>query len=189
MPRLDGVSATMYIRQHCPSTPIIAMTSNVRPDEVNEYFEHGKSDAFAMLVPRAQLSLEAVFFANSDACTGMNGVLAKPFTKEGMLKSIKTNLAHLLKTPPEHGGESSYVINHAPYIGGPATSLKFESTSPGANNPGWSPGPMGHGNVDQCNDMMNGANQYGMGGPNFTSEHETPPDKRQRLMPAQSNYG
>ncbi|KAG5921223.1 hypothetical protein E4U61_007002 [Claviceps capensis] len=160
MPRLDGVSATMYIRQHCPSTPIIAMTSNIRPDEVNEYFEHG-----------------------------MNGVLAKPFTKEGMLKSIKTNLAHLLKSPPEHGGESSYVMNHASYIGGPAASLKFESTSPGANNPGWSPGQMGHGNVDQCNDMMNGTNQYGMGGPNFTSEHETPPDKRQRLMPAQSNYG
>lgn len=42
MPRLDGVSATMYIRQHCPSTPIIAMTSNIRPDEVNGYFEHGK---------------------------------------------------------------------------------------------------------------------------------------------------
>lgn len=60
MPRLDGVSATMYIRQHCPSTPIIAMTSNIRPDEVNEYFEHGKSDAFPMLVPRAQLLLEAV---------------------------------------------------------------------------------------------------------------------------------
>ena len=42
MPRLDGISATMYIRQHCPSTPIIAMTSNIRPDEVNGYFEHGK---------------------------------------------------------------------------------------------------------------------------------------------------
>lgn len=42
MPRLDGVSATMYIRQHCPATPIIAMTSNIRPDEVNGYFEHGK---------------------------------------------------------------------------------------------------------------------------------------------------
>lgn len=44
MPRLDGVSATMYIRQHCPATPIIAMTSNIRPDEVNSYFEHGKNE-------------------------------------------------------------------------------------------------------------------------------------------------
>lgn len=43
MPKLDGVSASMYIRQSCPSTPIIAMTSNIRPEEVNGYFEHGLS--------------------------------------------------------------------------------------------------------------------------------------------------
>lgn len=42
MPRLDGVSATLYIRQHFPSTPIVAMTSNIRPEEVNGYFEHGE---------------------------------------------------------------------------------------------------------------------------------------------------
>lgn len=45
MPKLDGVSASMYIRQQCPSTPIIAMTSNIRPDEVNGYFEHGTHHA------------------------------------------------------------------------------------------------------------------------------------------------
>lgn len=45
MPKLDGVSATLYIRQHCPSVPIIAMTSNIRPEEVNGYFEHGKLDS------------------------------------------------------------------------------------------------------------------------------------------------
>lgn len=42
MPRLDGVSATMYIRQTYPAIPIIAMTSNIRPEEVNGYFEHGE---------------------------------------------------------------------------------------------------------------------------------------------------
>lgn len=42
MPRLDGVSTTMYIRQDCPSIPIVAMTSNIRSDEVHCYFEHGK---------------------------------------------------------------------------------------------------------------------------------------------------
>ncbi|KAG6014890.1 hypothetical protein E4U54_004712 [Claviceps lovelessii] len=160
MPRLDGVSATMYIRQHCPATPIIAMTSNIRPDEVNGYFEHG-----------------------------MNGVLAKPFTKEGMLKSIKTNLAHLLKNPPEHGEESSFVMSHVSYMSGPAGSLKFESTSPGANNSGWSPGHMGHGSVDQWNGIMNGGHQYGMGRSNYPSEHDSPPEKRQRLNAVQSNYG
>lgn len=43
MPRLDGVSATMYIRQSHPAIPIIAMTSNIRPEEVNGYFDHGES--------------------------------------------------------------------------------------------------------------------------------------------------
>lgn len=43
MPRLDGVSATMYIRQTNNTIPIIAMTSNIRPEEVNGYFEHGMS--------------------------------------------------------------------------------------------------------------------------------------------------
>jgi osomolarity two-component system response regulator SKN7 len=43
MPRLDGVSATMYIRQSHPAIPIIAMTSNIRPEEVNGYFDHGMS--------------------------------------------------------------------------------------------------------------------------------------------------
>jgi osomolarity two-component system response regulator SKN7 len=54
MPRLDGVSATMYIRQHCPTTPIIAMTSNIRPDEVNGYFEHGKSQHLKDVVKRSK---------------------------------------------------------------------------------------------------------------------------------------
>lgn len=42
MPKLDGVSATMYIRQEYPSIPIVAMTSNIRSDEVHCYFEHGE---------------------------------------------------------------------------------------------------------------------------------------------------
>ena len=44
MPRLDGVSASLYIRQHCPSAAIVAMTSNIRPEEVQSYFDHGKSN-------------------------------------------------------------------------------------------------------------------------------------------------
>lgn len=122
----------------------------------------------------------------------MNGVLAKPFTKEGMLKSIKTNLAHLLKNPPEHSDESGFVVSHVPYMSAPA-SLKFESTSPGGNNSGWSPGPLGQGNVqgnvDQWNGMINGGpNHYGMGRSNFPSDHDSPPEKRQRLDATQSNY-
>ena len=42
MPNLDGVSACHLIRQF-DSTPIIAMTSNIRSDDIAMYFQHGKS--------------------------------------------------------------------------------------------------------------------------------------------------
>ena len=41
MPNLDGVSATHLIRQF-DSTPIVAMTSNIRSDDIAMYFQHGK---------------------------------------------------------------------------------------------------------------------------------------------------
>ena len=42
MPHLDGVSACHLIRQF-DNTPIIAMTSNIRSDDISMYFEHGMS--------------------------------------------------------------------------------------------------------------------------------------------------
>lgn len=47
MPNLDGVSATHLIRQF-DTTPIIAMTSNIRSDDIAMYFQHGKF-AFACI--------------------------------------------------------------------------------------------------------------------------------------------
>jgi osomolarity two-component system response regulator SKN7 len=41
MPNMDGVSACHLIRQF-DSTPIIAMTSNIRSDDISIYFQHGK---------------------------------------------------------------------------------------------------------------------------------------------------
>ena len=41
MPNLDGVSATHLIRQF-DNTPIVAMTSNIRSDDISMYFQHGK---------------------------------------------------------------------------------------------------------------------------------------------------
>lgn len=41
MPNLDGVSACHLIRQF-DETPIIAMTSNIRSDDINMYFQHGE---------------------------------------------------------------------------------------------------------------------------------------------------
>ncbi|TVY41133.1 Transcription factor [Lachnellula occidentalis] len=68
MPNLDGVSATVCIREFRPDIPIVAMTSNIRTDDIDMYFRYG-----------------------------MNDVLPKPFTKEGMLKSLQKHLASFLK--------------------------------------------------------------------------------------------
>ncbi|KAG8629100.1 hypothetical protein KVT40_002965 [Elsinoe batatas] len=70
MPNLDGVSATHLIRQF-DTTPIIAMTSNIRSDDISMYFQHG-----------------------------MNDVLPKPFTKEGLLSMLEKHLGHLKKGAP-----------------------------------------------------------------------------------------
>ncbi|KAL9602927.1 MAG: hypothetical protein Q9219_001452 [cf. Caloplaca sp. 3 TL-2023] len=69
MPNLDGVSACHLIRQF-DNTPIIAMTSNIRSDDISMYFQHG-----------------------------MNDVLPKPFTKEGLLSMLEKHLGHLKKMP------------------------------------------------------------------------------------------
>lgn len=42
MPNLDGVSATVCIREIRPDIPIIAMTSNIRADDIDMYFRYGK---------------------------------------------------------------------------------------------------------------------------------------------------
>jgi osomolarity two-component system response regulator SKN7 len=42
MPNLDGISACSLIRNF-DSTPIIAMTSNIRSDDISMYFQHGQS--------------------------------------------------------------------------------------------------------------------------------------------------
>ena len=42
MPRQDGVSATARIREWLPQVPIVAMTSNIRQEDVATYFQYGK---------------------------------------------------------------------------------------------------------------------------------------------------
>lgn len=43
MPQLDGVSAASLVRQFDSTTPIIAMTSNIRRDDINMYFHNGET--------------------------------------------------------------------------------------------------------------------------------------------------
>lgn len=66
MPKLDGVSATSLIRKFDPRTPIISMTSNSKPHDIMYYFSQG-----------------------------MNDILPKPFTKEGLLDMLEKHLMHL----------------------------------------------------------------------------------------------
>jgi len=49
MPNMDGVSATAMIRMVSPHVPIIAMTSNIRGEDINTYFQYGKSSQPAYL--------------------------------------------------------------------------------------------------------------------------------------------
>ncbi|CAL5874425.1 uncharacterized protein PFLUO_LOCUS8721 [Penicillium psychrofluorescens] len=70
MPHLDGVSACHLIRQ-ADRTPIIAMTSNIRSDDIQLYFQHGMDD-----------------------------VLPKPFTRKSLLDMLEKHLVHL-KTMPQ----------------------------------------------------------------------------------------
>ncbi|RYP65583.1 hypothetical protein DL771_008237 [Monosporascus sp. 5C6A] len=72
MPQLDGVSATAMIREVMPNVPIIAMTSNINQQDLEMYFHWGMRD-----------------------------VLAKPFTKEGMIGKIRKHLAQFLRNPPQ----------------------------------------------------------------------------------------
>ncbi|KAJ7128355.1 CheY-like superfamily [Mycena epipterygia] len=77
MPRLDGVSATSMIRKFDPHTPIIYMTSSSRPSEIMIYYSSGP--------------LFSAFTANALTfrSTGMNDILLKPFTKQGLLDILE----------------------------------------------------------------------------------------------------
>ncbi|KAM0276404.1 hypothetical protein ACHAQH_006806 [Verticillium albo-atrum] len=71
MPHMDGVSATQLIREVHPDVPVVAMTSNIRPEDISHYFNWS-----------------------------LNDVLAKPFTKDGMLRILRKHVAHLMKNAP-----------------------------------------------------------------------------------------
>jgi len=66
MPKLDGISATSMIRQFDHMTPIISMTSNSKPNEIMTYYS-----------------------------SGMNDILPKPFTQDGLLDMLEKHLMHL----------------------------------------------------------------------------------------------
>lgn len=87
-------------------TPIISMTGNSRPDEILTYFSNG-----------------------------MNDVLPKPFTKEGMLSMLEKHLLHLKQIHVNHGdngvgGGGGYISG----LGELATGEDGMNSAGGADN-------------------------------------------------------
>jgi len=135
MPNLDGVSACHLIRQF-NSTPIIAMTSNIRSDDIEMYFRHG-----------------------------MNDVLPKPFTKEGLLHMLEKHLAHLKNSG--HPGMESMVPPPVQALnpGSARPSMKDEdspakspATTSNWNSPNQVPGvsPVASSSTDDYSGMSQG---------------------------------
>ncbi|PGH26579.1 hypothetical protein AJ80_01708 [Polytolypa hystricis UAMH7299] len=84
MPNLDGVSACGVIRRF-DSTPIIAMTSNIRSSDIDLYFQNG-----------------------------MNDVLPKPFTRQSLLNMLEKHLVHLKSIPPNIDAPQSATVATMP---------------------------------------------------------------------------
>ena len=81
MPNLDGVSACHIVRQF-DRTPIVAMTSNIRQDDIQMYFQHGMDD-----------------------------VLPKPFTRKSLLDMLEKHLIGLKKLPAGMEPPPPQVVN------------------------------------------------------------------------------
>ncbi|ORY68256.1 HSF-type DNA-binding-domain-containing protein [Pseudomassariella vexata] len=100
MPQLDGVSATAMILDAQPRIPIIAMTSNINQQDLEMYFHWGMRD-----------------------------VLAKPFTKDGMIKKLQKHLPGFLRNPPADAVAETMYQNGAP-PGQPPTPGPYVNPGP-----------------------------------------------------------
>lgn len=133
MPNLDGVSACHIIRQF-DRTPIIAMTSNIRSDDIQMYFQHGMDD-----------------------------VLPKPFTRKSLLEMLEKHLMHLKKLPDSMNPPASAGVAMAPIQSTASHSLQDPGSaapSPGASSVGTWNSPSQYSGVSPVTAQMPG--QYGM---------------------------
>jgi len=131
MPNLDGVSACHLIRQF-DTTPIVAMTSNIRSDDISMYFQHG-----------------------------MNDVLPKPFTKEGLLHMLEKHLVHLKKPMAQIEGMAAPQPVQVPrslILKEEDSPAKSPATTSNWNSPNQLPGvsPVGSSVTDEYAHAMQG---------------------------------
>jgi osomolarity two-component system, response regulator SKN7 len=118
MPNLDGVSACHLIRQ-LDRTPIVAMTSNIRSDDIQMYFQHGR--------PHFHHSPKTS--NNRTYYPGMDDVLPKPFTRKSLLDMLDKHLSHLKKLAPGMEPPPSTTASSVPHSS-TAHSIKDEASSP-----------------------------------------------------------
>ncbi|TDZ17308.1 Transcription factor SKN7 [Colletotrichum orbiculare MAFF 240422] len=188
MPQMDGVSATQLIREVHPDVPVVAMTSNIRPEDISHYFNWS-----------------------------LNDVLAKPFTKEGMLRILRKHVPHLLKNaPPDelavgHGAAQLHANNMSMPTMNPNVKFDTPGQSPATTSSWHSPGQIHQPspnvtNIETGYPMANTAQMVmtptSAQRPNFQSmppgiqqmrvtDHmgaDERPEKRQRLYAPQGGY-
>lgn len=99
MPNLDGVTATRNIRQYDTLTPIISMTSNTTDSDILEYFG-----------------------------SGMNDVLRKPFSTNGLLDMVVKYCAHL-KAIQRVQGVDPGMVHRGPSTQNMITASQYPSSS------------------------------------------------------------
>jgi osomolarity two-component system response regulator SKN7 len=90
IPKLDGCSAASMIRQFNRVTPIVAVTSSVKPTHVMTYFTAGMTD-----------------------------VLGKPFARAEVLEILDKHLSHLKSTSPgtsSQGGTKYSMLDKSPTV-------------------------------------------------------------------------
>lgn len=166
MPNLDGVSACHIIRQF-DRTPIVAMTSNIRSDDIQMYFHHGMDD-----------------------------VLPKPFTRKSLLDMLEKHLMHLKKLPQGMDAQqpTSAAMGAS---GGPSSagqSIRDDmsaGTSPAGSSGAWN-SPSQYSGVSPVNPNMQFTNmpqqqQYvDVNGNTFQAGPQTPMGMRQGVMQQQA---
>ena len=165
MPNLDGVSACHIIRQF-DRTPIVAMTSNIRSDDIQMYFHHGMDD-----------------------------VLPKPFTRKSLLEMLEKHLMHLKKLPVGMEPPQSSINGPSAVQSSATHSIRDDlsaTNSPAGSSGTWN-SPSQYSNVSPTNPQMN---QYapmshqssyidGNGNPATFHTPQTPVSARGPAMQAQ----
>ncbi|KAL2441699.1 Transcription factor SKN7 [Exophiala dermatitidis] len=167
MPNLDGVSACHIIRQF-DRTPIVAMTSNIRSDDIQMYFHHGMDD-----------------------------VLPKPFTRKSLLDMLEKHLMHLKKLPQGRDVQQQSASTAMGQSGGPSSSGQSvrddmsAGTSPAGSSGAWN-SPSQYSGLSPANANMTftGLPQQqqqfmDMNGNTYSTGPQTPMGMRQGVMQQQ----